>query len=98
MRPLIANVSRALPAAPVLSNTGSNPIAISWTDGTPVNYTLPALWGDPANEIGYRIERADVVSNTVGAFAVIGTALANQVTFTDPAADPTSTYSYKVIA
>ena len=47
MRPLVANVSRALPAAPVLSNTGSNPIAITWTDGTPVDYTLPAIWGTP---------------------------------------------------
>ena len=52
-------------------------------------WTTPCQqFGEPRNEIGYRIERADVVSNTIGAFAVIGTALANQVTFTDTACRP----------
>jgi FtsP/CotA-like multicopper oxidase with cupredoxin domain len=100
MRPLIANVSRLLPAAPVVTNTGSDPIAIAWTDGTPVNYAAPAFWGDPTNEIGYRIKRAvvDLTTNTVGAYFVIGTALANQISFTDVAANPTLAYSYIVVA
>lgn len=100
MRPLIANVSRALPAAPVVSNTGSNPIVLTWTDGTPVNYATPAFWGDPTNEIGFRIERAifDLTTSVAGPYAVAGTALANQVTFTDSSADPTLAYSYVVVA
>ena len=39
----------------------------------------PATLGNPANEIGFRIERA--VNG--GAFAVLGTALANATSFTD---------------
>ncbi len=98
MRPIVANVASLRPAAPVVTNVGIGPVILNWTDGTPVNYSTPAVWGDPANEIGYRIERASVISNTVGPFVAIGTALANQVTFTDPAADPALTYSYMVIA
>ncbi len=94
MRPLIANVSRALPAAPSVSYTLNGGVALTWTDGTPVDYANPTTFGDPANEIGFRVERADA-SNT---YSMIGTTLANQVTFTDAGADPTQPYSYRVTA
>ena len=59
---MVANVDvGALPAAPVVTNAGIGPISIlNWTDGTPCEITrLRRVWGDPANEIGYRIERAE---------------------------------------
>jgi FtsP/CotA-like multicopper oxidase with cupredoxin domain len=94
MRPLIANVSRALPAAPVLSLASTGPTVLNWTDGTPVDYTAPAFWGNPQNEIGYRVERADDGIN----FSLIGTVLANQTTFTDATAAAMQRYSYRVTA
>ncbi len=94
MRPLIANVSRLLPDAPVLSFGSTGPTVLNWTDGTPVDYTAPAFWGNPKNEIGYRVERADDGIN----FPVIGTALANQITFTDTTAVLSQPYSYRVTA
>jgi FtsP/CotA-like multicopper oxidase with cupredoxin domain len=95
MRPLSVNVARNLPAAPVLSLTGSpgNPVALSWTDGTPVTTNL-ATWGDPAAEVGYRIERA----TGTGAFASIGSALANKTAFTDDSTASNTSYKYRVVA
>ena len=50
-----------LPDAPVLTFTRGS-VILNWTDGTPVDYANPATWGNPKNEIGFRIERADVVN------------------------------------
>ena len=94
MRPLVANVSRLLPDAPVLSLGSTGPAILNWTDGTPVDYTAPAFWGNPQNEIGFRVERSDDGIT----FSVIGTALANQITFTDTTAVPSQPYSYRVTA
>lgn len=98
MRPMSAIVSRSLSPAPVVSYTRNGGITLTWLDGTPANYSDPTTWGDPRNEIGFRIERADVVNGAVGAYTVLGTVLANQTTFTDNAADPTATYNYVVVA
>jgi len=81
MRPQIVNVYTELPDAPVLSisrGPGVNDVNLSWTDGTPVDYTSLALWGNPKNEIGYRIER-----DTGSGFSPVGQAISNQTTFTD---------------
>ena len=88
MRPQVLHVARALPDAPVLSGTGTGPVNLSWTDGTPVNYANPATWPTALGtaEVGYRIERADVTGGVIGAYTQIGTALANQTTFTDSTA------------
>ncbi|HEY3356767.1 MAG TPA: putative Ig domain-containing protein, partial [Polyangia bacterium] len=95
MRPMQLNVSRTLPAAPVLQAAGApgSTITLTWTDGTPVSD--PATLGNPANEIGFRIERA---AGAAGAFAAIGTALANATTFTDGTTTATETYRYRVVA
>jgi FtsP/CotA-like multicopper oxidase with cupredoxin domain len=98
MRPIQVNVSRALPAAPVVSFDMTGGVNLSWTDGTPYNPVDPASWGDPANEIGFRIERADVVDGTPGAYSVVGKALANQTSFLDTTGNPSATASYRVIA
>jgi len=91
MRPVVFNAARALPAAPVLSVDPliTPPFVLTWTDATPAATSL----GNPANEIGFWIERA--VGG--GAFAVLATALANATSYTDNAA-PGSLYSYRVVA
>ena len=101
MRPMAAKVSRALPAAPVVTAARNASVVLTWTDGTPVDYTNPSIWGDPTNEIGFRIERADVTdlnTGAVGPYALTGNALANQITFTDSVVDPAMAYSYRVVA
>src|SRR6185436_7980882 len=91
MRPLVFNVGRALPLAPALSLTGFGPVNLSWTDGTPA--ASPATLGNPANEIGFRIERG---AGTAGAFAAVGQALANATAYTDPVSG--GVYRYRVVA
>jgi len=96
MRPMQFNVARALPSAPVLSDSlGAGRIDLLWTDPTPV--TDPATLGNPANEIGFRIERAPFVNGVVGVYAPIGSALANATIFSDTAIVPGDGYSYRVV-
>lgn len=96
MRPVVFNVNRALAAAPVLSLTMAGAVAnLTWTDGTPVSYTNLATWGKPANEIGFRIERA---SGGTGAFAPIAIALANSTSYSDTTAVLGAGYRYRVVA
>jgi FtsP/CotA-like multicopper oxidase with cupredoxin domain len=100
MRPVKFNAGRSLAAAPALSGartTGTN-VNLTWTDGTLFNYTtgLPATTlGNPANEVGFKIERA--ISPT-GAFTLIGNVQANLTAFTDPSAATNTTYQYRVTA
>ena len=98
MRPMQFNVARALATASVLSYTSTvSTINLSWTDPTLVSN--PATWGNPANEIGYRIERADIDANgNPGIYLPIGLALANATSFTDTTMNLASAYSYQVIA
>ena len=98
MRPMVFNVARALPAAPVVtySRVGA-PVDLTWTDGTPAS--APSTWGNPANEIGVRIERATIsAGGAVGAYSVIGSALANATGYTDSTAVSGTTYNYRVTA
>jgi FtsP/CotA-like multicopper oxidase with cupredoxin domain len=97
MRPVKFNVPRALPDAPVLTFTRGS-VILQWTDGTPVNYTNLTTWGNPKNETGFKIERAEVTFGVAGPFSQIATALANTTTYTDVPPDPTMTYDYRVTA
>jgi len=99
MRPVQFNVARTLAAAPVLNAiVNGSQVDLTWTDGTPVT-TDPATWGNPANEIGYRIDRADIDSSgNLGAYLPIGSALANATTFSDATFNPLLAYSYQVVA
>jgi len=96
MRPMVFNFAEALPTEPVLTanTTGSTPTAprvnLAWTDATP---PTQANWGNPSNEIGFRIER-----DSGAGFAWIATALANQTTYTDTSVVSGVTYSYRVVA
>lgn len=98
MRPVKMDVATTKPQSPYLQTTGSvgSNINLSWTDGTPVNN--PGTLGNPANEIGYRIERATVVTGTPGPYAVIGTALANKTSYVDSTSTSNTIYNYRVVA
>jgi len=99
MRPMSLFVARSLMATPSLAATGmpGSPIDLTWTDSTPPGD--PATFGNPSNEIGFRIERATVTSGGVeSTFTVVGNALANQTTFTDTTTIDGIAYRYVVYA
>ncbi len=103
MRPMIFNVARALATAPVLGATGNagSPVNLSWTDATPPLPAYPTIgnnWGNPANEIGFRVERAVVTGSVPGAYSIIGSALANQTSYVDSTTLVGVVYDYRVVA
>jgi hypothetical protein len=101
MRIIKLEVAVDLPAAPTLTRVGTtSPVVLSWNDATTVgpDPANPANLGNPANEIGFRVERAVVNGPTVEPWIQIGKALANQTTFTDNSPASTSTYRYRVVA
>ncbi|MCP8968583.1 fibronectin type III domain-containing protein [Ectobacillus ponti] len=98
MRPMTLTVDRSLPAASVLSGTrpANSPAVLNWTDPTPAS---GAPLGNPANEIGYKIQRAPIdAAGKIGVYTQIGTALANATSYTDTTANANTSYSYQVIA
>ncbi len=97
MRPVTVEVPSTAPAAPVLTFTRGS-VILKWTDGTPVDYLTPTTWSNPNNEIGFKIERAEVTGGVAGSYTEIATALANTTTYTDVPPDPTTTYDYRVTA
>jgi hypothetical protein len=98
MRPVSVYVPRELPDAPVLTFTRGS-VILNWTDGTPVSYSDLTTWGNPKNEIGFRIERAVIGNNgQPGAFQVLTTVLANTTTYTDLTPITGQGFSYRVIA
>jgi FtsP/CotA-like multicopper oxidase with cupredoxin domain len=95
MRPVVVTVDRVLPDAPVLSMTGTagSPIDLSWTDGTAAT-TDVATWGDPANEIGFRVERAV----GLGAYTTLANVFPNVTAYQDTTTVGGQDYSYRVVA
>ncbi len=109
MRPISVTAPRALPAASVLGVTGPSggPYVLTWTDPTVVSPAADATWGNPQNEIGYRVERATWgiaaggragSAPVLGPYSVIGTALANATSFTDSSAVAGTRYRYRIVA
>lgn len=100
MRPITFTVTQKVPNASTLTGARNNggPVDLSWTDPTPINYSDLTTFGDPSNEIGYRIQRATIKSGKIGNYSDIGTALANMTTYTDTTADVNTDYSYRIIA
>ena len=92
MRPFIFKYVAIAPAAPTGLALAAGGV-LTWTDPTPAAaLTTPS---NQQNEIGFRIER----SINYGAFAAIGTVLANATTFTDKTVlAPLTDYSYRVVA
>jgi FtsP/CotA-like multicopper oxidase with cupredoxin domain len=113
MHPISVDVTTIKPDASVLSYTA--PVApalygtLNWTDPTPAS--LATTWGDPKNEVGYRILRtSDITNGVVNSWATvtdangvvtqgeIATALANQTTWVDKTAVAGTQYAYKVVS
>ncbi len=99
MRPIKVTVGVAPPAPSTVWFTKTGGFTVVWNDPTPASATggISSSWGDPTSEIGYRIERAPDVNGVAGDWTQIGTALANQTTFNDPAG-ATTPYFYRVVA
>jgi FtsP/CotA-like multicopper oxidase with cupredoxin domain len=111
MRPMVFNTLRALPHTPTgvrYSKTGGI-VTLTWTDGTPFNYAtgLPlTTLGNPANEIGFRFERAPVSnSGVVGTYVQllnpdlsVASARANRTTWTALGTEPSGIWSYRVVS
>lgn len=94
MRPIAFNVPRSLATAPVLTAVlVGNQVNLTWTDTTPPSD--PLTLGNPANEIGFRIERATGIT---GVFATVGKALANATVYTNTLTAPASAYRYRIVA
>lgn len=94
MRPIVLNVQSIVPDAPYIASaalSGSN-VNLTWID--PTSIVDVTTFGNPKNEIGFRIERADIG----GDFAPVGTALANATTFTDTTSALAASYRYRVVA
>jgi FtsP/CotA-like multicopper oxidase with cupredoxin domain len=103
MRPISNIVTGTLPAPPATTySRNGNVVTLNWVDGTPIPTTNPVslgLWGNPANEVGFRVQRALVAANgTVGPFSTIFTAPANTTTYTDSTVLTGQSYRYRVIA
>jgi FtsP/CotA-like multicopper oxidase with cupredoxin domain/putative cell wall-binding protein len=99
MRPMTLAVARSLSATPSLAATGvpGDPIDLRWTDSTPGDNL--AMLGNPANEIGFRVERATVTSAGVeSTYTAVGAALANITTYEDTTTVAGTGYRYRVIA
>jgi hypothetical protein len=121
MRPIIFNPMDVVPdkpATPTASLDATGKIQVSWVDATPASYVdtstgklvVPSL-DDPKSEVGFRVERAPIVNQVVGAFAPIGTVtpipngdggqlavntLANATSIVDDA--PVADYAYRLFA
>ncbi|MBI5376969.1 MAG: putative Ig domain-containing protein [Candidatus Schekmanbacteria bacterium] len=92
MRPIAFNVVVNVPNK-VTSLTGSGVltgIELTWKDPTPA--ASASTLGNPQNEIGFRIERA----NIGGAYAFVGNAPANSTSFIDTTLTGAGNYSYRV--
>jgi FtsP/CotA-like multicopper oxidase with cupredoxin domain len=98
MRPMQFNAARALAGAPFLNAVlNGAQVELTWTDATPVGD--PATLGNPANEVGFRIERAVTGPGGVpGVYIPLGTAPANSTTFVDTTLNPLVGYTYRVVA
>ena len=101
MRPVSVAAPHQLPGAPSLTwRAHSDGAQLTWTDPTPVAASLDASWGNWSSEIGFRVYRAPLnPDGTTGTFGAdpVGTALANQTSYVDPAMT-TSNAVYKVVA
>ena len=93
MRPVIFNVNRQTPFAPTASGVRAGPykINLTWTDPTPADTSL----GNPANEVGFRIERGVLGS---GVFTHLAFIPANATSYADNTVIMANHYRYRVIA
>ena len=97
MRPIQFRFNAQKPSAATGLATAVDPagLQLNWVDPTPASRV--STWGNPQNEIGYKIQRAPLnTANQPGTFAVIATVPANRTNFVDTTL--TGTAAYKVTA
>ncbi len=105
MRPLVATSLTVPPAAPTglaVSQAGAGqPVVVTWVDPTPISN--PATYGNPANELGFTVERCTgtvvACSAANAVWQTVVNAAANTTTATDKlhkAVAPGTTVSYRV--
>ena len=96
MRPVVVHVPTSAPAPSTLTvspTSGNGPLTInlSWTDPTPPATSV----GNPANEVGYRVER--VPGSSGGTFVALASIPANGTKYANLNV-PNGTYRYRVVA
>ena len=64
MRPVVFHPKQKLPSEPSIANVKNG--LVTWTDATPA--TDSATKGNPGNEIGFRVEQAEIINRKTGAF------------------------------
>jgi len=91
MRPVKFLVATTAPAAPttLTGATSANQVRLRWSDATPPS----SSFGNPGNEIGYKIMRSD----NAGPSVAVGLALANATSYTDVVTGGAQ-YSYQIVA
>jgi FtsP/CotA-like multicopper oxidase with cupredoxin domain len=91
-------VNTVRPNPSILSGTRNTngQVSLTWTDPTPVDFSNITTFGNPSNEVGYKVMRATVTNGKVGTFTKVGTALANQTSYTDTTAQSNVTYAYRI--
>jgi FtsP/CotA-like multicopper oxidase with cupredoxin domain len=103
MRPVVFQVPSTTPSRPTLTATSfavspaATAVQLAWSDGTPYNYVsgLPvSTEGNPANEVGFRIEKAI----GAGAYAPLQTAPANTTRLMDSNVVVGTSYRYRITA
>ena len=98
---VVSTIPPAIPAGPVATPVGAaGAYNLTWVDPTPVTYTDAAFtlspgFGNPASEIGFRIERETSVPGVITSMF----ARANQTSFDDTTTAALGTYyRYRVVA
>ncbi len=98
MRPLVATSQTLPPLAPsgfsVSQAAAGQPVVASWVDPTPIS--TPTTYGNPRNELGFKLERSTSAS---GPWTLVASAPANATTVTDSLHNPVaagSTVYYRV--
>jgi FtsP/CotA-like multicopper oxidase with cupredoxin domain len=96
MRPIIFNFTQVKPTASTLSATRTNggQVTLSWND--PTNPSNPSTLGNPSNEVGFNVMRAEVRNGIPGTYSQIGTTLSNQTGYIDSTTDINTSYSYQI--
>lgn len=97
MRPIVVSAPADKPAALTIDQAFVNGDAVlTWLD--PTQATDGGTWGNPANEVGYRVYRAPLTNGKAGDFVALNREpLANAEKFTDPGVTE-GQYAYKVVA
>ena len=98
MRPIqfLFNAQTPSAATGLAVSKDPNGVLLTWTDPTPAD--LVTTWGNPQNEVGFKIQRAPVNAlNQIGTYTQIAVTPANRTAFVDSTGGG-NPWAYKVTA